>query len=144
MAQFCFNVGKTLIVQGKANAGVTTLKAALVYGTKTGINEDLTTMQAVEDVTSVTLNGVGNRPTLTSVTVTTDQTDNRAEIDCAAFSFAADAGQSALALILYDATTDTNETTRIPIAFFDTNFGAGIAMDGGLNVSIPTELLYVA
>src|SRR5215207_9258635 len=132
MAQFAFNVGKTLVVQGKANAGVTTLRAACIYGTKTGINA----------VTSVVLST--ERVTLTSVTVTTDQTDNRAEIDCAAFAFAADAGQTALAIVIYDATTNTDDTTRIPVAFFDTNFGAGIAMDGGLNVSIPTELLYVA
>jgi len=142
MAQFAFNVGKTLVVQGKANAGVTTLRAACIYGTKTGINEDLTTMAAIDAVTSVVLST--ERVTLTSVTVTTDQTDNRAEIDCAAFAFAADAGQTALAIVIYDATTNTDDTTRIPVAFFDTNFGAGIAMDGGLNVSIPTELLYVA
>ena len=142
MAQFAFNVGKTLIVQGKANAGVTTLRAVLIYGTKTGINEDNTTLAVIDAITSVVLST--ERVTLTSVTVTTDQTDNRAEIDAAAFAFAADAGQTALALVVYDATTNTDDTTRIPIAFFDTNFGAGIAMDGGLNVTIPTELLYVA
>jgi hypothetical protein len=142
MAQFAFNVGKKILVEGKVNAGATTVRAVLVYGTKTGINEDLATVAAIDAVTSVVLST--ERVTLTSITVTTDQTDNRAEIDCAAFAFAADAGQTALALVLYDATTNTDDTTRIPIAFFDTNFGAGIAMDGGLNVSIPTELLYVA
>ena len=142
MAQFAFNSGKKLIAEGKANAGVTTLRAVLVYGTKTGITEDMDDLAEIDAVTSVVLST--ERVTITSVTVTTDFTDNRAEIDCAAFAFAADAGQSALALILYDATTNTNDTTRIPLAFFDTNFGAGIAMDGGLNVTIPTELLYVS
>jgi hypothetical protein len=142
MAQFAFNVGKLEIAKGRANAGSTSLRACLIYGTKTGIVATLTTMAAIDAITSVVLST--ERVTIASVTAIADQTDNRAEIDAATFAFVADAGQVALALVLYDATVNTDDTTRTPIGFFDTNFGAGIAMDGGLNVTIPTELLYVA
>jgi len=142
MAQIVFNSGKKILQEGKILASATNLRAVLVYGTKTGITEDMDDLAEIDAVTSVVLST--ERVTITGVTAVTDFTDNRVEIDCAAFAFAADAGQTALALILYDATTNTSDATRVPIAFFDTNFGAGIAMDGGLNVSIPTELLYVA
>lgn len=141
MADLKFNTGKLAIVQGKLNQGSTTLRACIISGAKP-TDPDLATVAAVDAVTNVVVGT--ERITLTSVTATNDTTDDRTEIDAAAFAFAAVAGVTALGLLLYDATTNTDDTTRIPIAFFDTNFGAGIAMDGGLNVTIPTELLYVS
>jgi hypothetical protein len=141
MADIRFNSGKRMIVNGRLAAGVTTLRACLIYGTKTGITEDMDDVAEIDAVTSVVVGT--ERITLANVVVTTDMTDNRAEIDCDPFSFAANAGQTALGCLIYDEGGGT-DATRVPIGFFDTNFGAGIAMDGGLNVTIPTELFYVS
>jgi hypothetical protein len=50
---------------------------------------------------------------------------------------------TALALVIYDATTDTSDATRIPLFYYDTGFGAGLPMDGGLNVTV-TDFARVA
>jgi hypothetical protein len=45
-------------------------------------------------------------------------------------------------MIIYDASTDTTDTTRLPVAFYDTGFGAGLPIDGGLNVTV-TDFLRI-
>lgn len=133
MAEIVYNVGKARLLAGAVTTGGTNLKAAVVITSKTGAdNPDLATMAAIDAVGSVAFHS--ERVTLTSVTATTDNTNDRVNLDSANISFAAAPGVSALALIIYDATTDTSDSTRIPIAFYDTGFPQ--VMDGGLSVTV--------
>lgn len=135
MAEVVYNAGKARLLAGAVTTGSTNLRAVVVLTSKTGASDpDLATVAAIDAVGTVALGT--QRVTLTSVTVTTDNTNDRVNIDCADITFSASVGNSALALIIYDATTDTNDTTRIPIAFYDTGFSTGVPMDGGLVISV--------
>jgi hypothetical protein len=143
MAEVAYNVGKSLVAANAIPNAASNLRAAIVITSKTGASDpDLATMAAIDAVGTVAFHT--QRVSLASVTKTTNNTNDRVDWSCATFSFSAAAGVTALALIIYDATTDTNDTTRIPIAYYDTNFGAGIAMDGGLNVTVPANFLQLA
>jgi hypothetical protein len=118
---------------GAITAGSTNLKAAIIITSKTGAdNPDLATMAAIDAVGTVAFHS--ERVTLSSVTVTTDNTNDRVNIDSGNITFAAAPGVSALAMVIYDATTDTSDSTRIPITFHDTGFPQ--PMDGGLVVTV--------
>lgn len=142
MAEVAYNAGKARLLAGAVTAGGTNLKAAVVITSKTGAADpDLATMAAIDAVGTVALHAT--RASLTGVTVTTDNANDRVNLDSADFSFPAAAGVTALALIIYDATTDTSDATRIPLFYYDTGFGAGLPMDGGLNVTV-TDFARVA
>lgn len=133
MAELVYNTGKGALANGRIANGATNLKAAIVITSKTGAdNVDLATMAAIDAVGTVAFHS--ERVTLSSVTVTVDTTNDRVNIDCGNLTFAAAAGVSALALIVYDATTDTSDSTRVPVAFYDTGFPQ--PMDGGLVVNV--------
>lgn len=135
MAEVTYNAGKARLLAGAITAGSTNLRAALIITSKTGASDpDLATMAAIDAVGTVALHS--QRVTLTSVTVTTDNTNDRVNIDSADISFSASAGVTALAMVIYDATTDTSDSTRIPLFYYDTGFGSGVPIDGGLNVTV--------
>ncbi len=135
MAEIAYNAGKARLLAGAVTAGGTNLRAAAVDTSKTGASDpDLATMAAIDAVGTVGF--ATQRVTLTGVTVTTDLTNDRIALDSADFSFSAAAGVTALGVIIYDATTDTSDSTRIPLFFYDTGFGSGLPMDGGLNVTV--------
>ena len=135
MAEVVFNAGKARLLAGAVTAGGSNLKAAIIITSKTGASDpDLATMAAIDAVGTVAFHS--ERLTLSSVTVTTDNTNDRVNLDSANLSFAAAAGVNALALVIYDATTDTSDSTRIPLFYYDTGFSTGLPMDGGLNVTI--------
>lgn len=135
MAEVVYNAGKKRALDGLIVSGTSNLAAALVITSKTGASDpDLATMATIDAVGTVGLHSV--RQTLTSVTVATDNTNDRVNIDCADITWPAAAGVIALAMIVYDKTTDTNDGTRIPLSFHDTNFGSGVPLDGGLTVAV--------
>jgi hypothetical protein len=135
MAEVVYNVAKDRVAKGQLVFGTTTLKAVLVITSKTGAADpDLATLAAIDAVGTVAFHT--DRQTLTGVTATQDNTNDRENIDSGNLAFGASAGVTALAMILYDASTDTSDATRIPVAFYDTGFGAGLPLDGGLNVTI--------
>ena len=135
MADIVYNTGKARALAGLLVSGTTNLAAALVVTSKAGAADpDLATMADIDAVGTVAFHP--NRQTLTAVTVTTDNANDRVNIDCADITWPAAAGVVALAMIVYDKTTDTNDGTRVPLSFHDTNFGAGVPLDGGLVVSI--------
>lgn len=135
MAEVVYNAGKARILAGLLSAGTTNLSMALIITSKTGASDpDLATMAAIDAVGTVAFHS--QRVPLTSVTVTTDTANDRVNVDAADVAFSAAAGVTALAAVIYDKTTDTNDTTRIPVAYYDTGFGSGIPLDGGLNVAI--------
>lgn len=133
MAEITYNTGKAKLAAGVISAGTTNLAAAIVITSKTGAdNPDLATMAAIDAVGTVAFHS--ERVPLSSVTVTTDNTNDRVNIDSGNITFAAAAGVSALAMIIYDKTTDTSDTTRTPLFFYDTGFPQ--PMDGGLVVNV--------
>jgi hypothetical protein len=133
MAEVTYNVGKAKLAAGVISAGTTNLAAAIVITSKTGAdNPDLATMAAIDAVGTVAFHS--ERVPLASVTVTTDNTNDRVNLDSGNITFAAAPGVSALAMIIYDKTTDTTDTTRIPLFFYDTGFPQ--PMDGGLVVNV--------
>jgi hypothetical protein len=133
MSEVVYNVGKARALAGAITAGGTNLKAAIIITSKTGAADpDLATMAAIDAVGTVAFHS--QRVALTSVTVTTDNTNDRVNIDSGDITFSAAAGVTALALVIYDATTDTSDTTRIPISYHDTGFPQ--PMDGGLVVAV--------
>jgi len=135
VAEVVYNVGKDRVRAGLLTSGTTVLRAVLIVTSKTGAdNPDLATVAAIDAVGTVALGT--ERVTLTGVTITIDNANDRINIDCANFAFAAAAGVTGLACLVYDATTDTSDATRIPLGFFDTGFGAGLPIDGGLNATV--------
>lgn len=135
MTTVVYNAGKARVLAGLLSAGTTNLSMALIITSKTGAADpDLATMAAIDAVGTVAFHS--NRQVLASVTVTTDNANDRVNVDSGDVTFPAAAGVTALAAVIYDKTTDTSDTTRIPVCYDDTNFGAGIPMDGGLVVSI--------
>lgn len=141
MAEVAYNAGKARAAL--LTPGTTALRAALVITSKAGAADpDLTTMAAVDAVGTVALHAT--RVTLTNVTVTVDSANDRVNIDCDDIAFPASAGVVALAMIVYDGTVDTNDGTRVPISFYDTGFGAGLSLDGGLNVATPAGFHRIA
>jgi hypothetical protein len=71
--------------------------------------------------------------TLASLTSTEDDTNDRANVDAASVTWTAAGGatnNTPVAAVIYNATTDTNDTTRILIGYYDTNFGS-VATNGG-------------
>jgi hypothetical protein len=141
MAEVVYNIAKDRIAKGQLVFGTTVLKALLVITSKTGASDpDLATLAAIDAVGTVAFHT--DRQTLTTVVATQDNANDRENIDSANIAFGASAGVTALAMIIYDATTDTTDTTRLPVAFYDTGFGAGLPIDGGLNVTV-TDFLRI-
>lgn len=135
MAEVVYNIGKTRIAQGLTDLDGGDIRALVVITSKTGAADpDLGTLAAIDAVGTVAFHT--ERIALTTLTVTQDNTNDRANVDCANFSFAAAAGVTALALIIYDNAAGGTDSVRFPIAFYDTGFGAGLPMDGGLNVTV--------
>jgi hypothetical protein len=135
MAEVVYNIAKDRIAKGQLVFGTTVLKAVLVITSKTGAADpDLATLAAIDAVGTVAFHT--DRQTLTTVVATQDNANDRENIDSANIAFAVAAGVTALAMIIYDASTDTTDTTRLPVAFYDTGFGAGLPLDGGLNVTV--------
>ena len=133
MPEVTYNAGKARLLAGAVAAGTANLAAAIVITSKTGAADpDLATMAAIDAVGTVAFHS--QRVALTSVTVTTDLTNDRVNLDAADLAFPAAPGVSALALIIYDKTTDTSDSTRVPLFYYDTGFPQ--PMDGGLNIAI--------
>lgn len=139
MAEIMYNVAKTRIAAGDTILDSGDIRALLVITSKTGADDpDLATMAGIDAVGAVAFHT--ERVVLTGLTVTNDNVNNRANIDSANFVFAAAAGVTALALIIYDNAGGGSDATRFPITFYDSGFGAGIPLDGGLSVTVADYL----
>lgn len=135
MADIWYNIGKTRVAAGDTPLDTSDLRAAIIITSKTGADDpDLATVAAIDAVGTVALHS--ERVALTSLTVTVDNTNNRANMDSANVTFAAAPGVTALAMVIYDHAAGGSDATRFPLTFHDTNFGAGIPMDGGLVVTV--------
>jgi hypothetical protein len=134
MAEIVYNRGKFRIMTAAFDLDGTSLRACYISGTKTGADDpDLDTVADLDAVASVVVSA--DRATPGTQTVTQDDTNNRANVDCANFSFPAAAGVTALALVFYDEGGGADATRHL-LSFYDTGFGAGLPVDGGLNVTV--------
>lgn len=112
-----------------------TFKMLLLKTTAAGaFNPDIDTVTALLAVATVAECDFTNysRKTLASLTATEDDTNNRANVDAANVTWTAAGGASnntPVAAVIYDATTDTNDGTRILVAYYDTGFS--VATNGG-------------
>jgi hypothetical protein len=135
MAESAYNVGKTRIAAGDTALDSSDLRMLLIITSKTGASDpDLGTLAAIDAVGTVAFHS--ERLALASLTVTQDNANDRANADAANLAFAAAPGVTALAAIIYDHAAGGSDATRFPLFFYDTGFGAGIPIDGGLNVTI--------
>lgn len=135
MAEVVYNVAKQRIAAGDLALDTGDIRALVIITSKTGASDpDLGTLAAIDAVGTVAFHS--ERLTLASLTVTQDNANDRVNVDAANLSFAAAAGVTALALLIYDNAGAGADSGRFPIAYYDTGFGAGLPMDGGLNVTI--------
>lgn len=130
MADIAYNRGKYLLSTVGSN-GIT-WRAAVVTGTAVGAdNPDLNTVADLDAVASVTIHT--ERLPLASVTVTEDDANDRVNVDCANLTFAAAAGVTARALVLYHEGGGTDATRELALCY---TTGFPQPMDGGLSVTI--------
>lgn len=135
MAEIAYNVGKTRIAAGDTALDSSDLRMLLIITSKTGASDpDLATLAAIDAVGTVAFHS--ERIALTSLTVTQDNTNDRANADSANVTFAAAPGVTALAALIYDHAAGGSDATRYPLFFYDTGFSTGIPIDGGLVVNI--------
>lgn len=139
MSHWLSNKGKLLLMQGLwDDAGASAVKLGWVVGASIPTGAD--TEAEIQDVNTVTeflaLTGVtegtgalATRQALTRTNVTEDDTNNRANADASNVTVAAvAAGQTIQGGFWYDATTDTNDTTRLFCGVFW--FAAGVPTNG--------------
>jgi hypothetical protein len=124
MSHWLTNKGKFLLMQGHwDDAGATVIRMGLLAGASTPAAidteaeiQDLNTvgeLLALSGVTEAT-GGWYSRKNLSRTNVAEDDTNNRANLDTTDVTWtAATAGQTIYGAFWYDATTDTNDTTRL-------------------------------
>jgi len=136
MTTIWYNVGKTRVLAGDTALDTSDIRMLLIITSKTGASDpDLATLAAIDAVGTVAFHS--ERIAMTSLAVTQDNTNDRANATAASVTFAAAAGVTALAYVIYDHAAGGTDSSRFPLVFDDTNFGAGIPMDGGLVVQLP-------
>lgn len=133
MTEVVYNVGKTRILAGDTALDTGDLRALIIITSKTGASDpDLATLAAIDAVGTVAFHT--DRQALASLTVTQDNTNDRANADSGNITFAAAPGVTALAMVIYDNAAGGTDSVRYPIAYYDTGFPQ--PMDGGLVVNV--------
>lgn len=130
MAETVTNKGKYLL----STVGINnlTVRACIFTGTATGTNNpDLDTVADLDAVTSVNIHT--ERLTPGSITVTEDDANDRANIDCANLTFAAAPGVTAQGLAFYHEVSAADASRQL-ISIHTTGFPQ--PMDGGLTVTV--------
>lgn len=126
MSNWLTNIGKQKLMQGQwDDAGASAIKFGFVVGASipTGADteaeiQDIDTVTAFLALTGVTegTGALATRQSLTRTNATEDDTNNRSNLDAANVTVTSvAAGQTVQGIFYYDATTDTNDTTRILI-----------------------------
>lgn len=123
MSHFLTNRGKLLLIQGKwDSAGASAIKMGLLktsIGTGADTAAEVADFNTVADLTAAT--GVVEaafagyvRKSLTRTNASEDDTNDRVNMDASDVTWtAAPAGETIVGFFWYDATTDTNDTTRL-------------------------------
>jgi hypothetical protein len=130
MAETVTNKGKYLL----STVGINnlTIRACVFTGTATGTNNpDLDTVADLDAVSGVSIHS--ERLTPGSITVTEDDANDRANIDCANLTFAAAPGVTAQGLAFYHEVSAADASRQL-ISIHTTGFPQ--PMDGGLTVTV--------
>ena len=139
MAHWLTNKGKLLLLQGHwDDAGATVIRLGLLAGASipTGIDteaevQDLNTVDDLLVITNVDEPAAGwySRKNLSRTNASEDDTNNRVNLDAADVTWtAATAGTNIYGAFWYDATTDTNDTTRLLMGVI--TFGSVVPTNG--------------
>ena len=127
MAETVYNLAKSGMADGSIDLDTNTIRILLLKTTAAGAYDpDLNTVADVLAVGSVAECDFTNyvRKTMT-VTVSVDDTNNRANVDAADVTWSSAGGASnntPAAALVYKFVTDDASST--PIAYYDTNFGS--------------------
>ena len=134
MPSVTYNRGAARIMECALSTTALDLRAALVTGTVTGVdNRDLDTVAAIDALNSSATNIHSERVALTGEAAVEDDANDRANVDAANITFAAAPGVTATALIIYDEGGGT-DATRWLVMGVTTGFPQPV--DGGLNVTV--------
>jgi hypothetical protein len=140
MAETVYNVYKKLLADGDEDWPNADYRAALLTGSVT-IDPDHATVAAVIAANTEASDGSYARQALGTQTNTQDDANDRANLDAATIDFGAlDATTPTAMLIFRQVTTDSDS---IPVAIYDTNFGAA-ANGAGYTVTTPNDLLRIS
>ena len=150
MTNWLTNKGKLLLMQGHwDDAGATLIRLGLLAGASipTVIDteaeiQDLDTVDSLLILTGVDepVAGWYTRKNLTRTNAAEDDTNNRVNMDAADVTWtAATAGTSIYGGFLYDATTDTNDTTRLLMSLI--LFGSVVPTNGSDLTLTITDLI---
>ncbi|PYS90496.1 MAG: hypothetical protein DMF62_04855 [Acidobacteria bacterium] len=128
MADTVYNVAKARVASGATDLDTSTLKMLLLKTTAAGaFNPDLvsvTALKAVSGVVEADFTGYV-RKTLTSVTVTQDDTNDRANVDSANVTWDPAGGatnNTPVAAVIYHDVDGTDANSKL-VSYHDTNFG---------------------
>ncbi len=135
MATGKYNRGLARILGGDTILDSSVIRVAVVSGTKAGATA--TTLNTIADLKAVA-SVVVTMPAaaqLSGLVVTENDALNRAEADAADLAFPATAGVTGLMHVYYDEGGAT-DATRYLIGWDDTGWGAGVPLDGGVNITI--------
>lgn len=130
------NRGKLLLLQGLwDDAGATHVKCGLLatqanqFDTEAEVQDANTVADLLTHCTEITVSGYA-RQTLTRSAAVEDDTNNRVNMDADDVAFGAlGSGETIVGIFFYDATTDTNDTTRLLISV--DFFASGVPTNGG-------------
>jgi hypothetical protein len=138
MTEVAYNRGKYRIASGATNGLTSDLRMLLIVGDDLPAgwsDPDLDTVADLDAVTGLDIHT--ERVALTSLTVTQDDTNDRANLDSALVEFAAASGVRAWAGVIYDHAAGASDADRHLICGSSTGFTVdGLPMDGGLEVPI--------
>lgn len=135
MAEVAYNRGLTRIAAGDTPLDTADLRMLLIVGASLPAgwdNPDLNTIADLDAVSSLDIHT--ERVAMSSLTVTQDDTNNRANADAGNVSFAAAPGVTARAGVIVDYAGGGADNARYLICATSTGFPQ--PLDGGLNVTI--------
>lgn len=140
MAQTVFNVAKARIANGSLDLDTSGLSMLLLKTTAAGAyNPDLDTVSALLAVGGVAECDFTNyvRKSLGTVTVTEDDTNDRANVDAANITWTAAGGatnNTPVAAVIYQ--DGASDAARYLVGYYDTNFGSTATNGGDFTINI--------
>lgn len=143
MADTFYNIAKRQLTTGDLDFDTADIRALLLASTGAGYDDpDLNTVANLLAVGGVAEPTAGERVAVGAPTFSNEATsdaNNRAEVQAPTVSFAADAGQSAVAIVYYIHVTNDADSTLISVHDF-----TSVGLDGGLDVDPVTDTWRVA
>lgn len=135
MAEVAYNRGLLRIAAGDTPLDSADLRMLLIVGSSLPTGWDSPDLNTIADLDAVSsLNIHTERIALTSLTVTQDDANDRANADAANLSFAAAPGVTARAGVIVDYAGGGSDSTRFLVCASSTGFPQ--PLDGGLNITI--------